>query len=143
MNTPRTPAFSCHVPPADAGKRDGAQFFHASGDADFLERPEARFHLIGRPTTAVTILQDAADAIAQRAAVRDVAAERSMARCVAAYNALTGHALTETDGWLFMAMLKAARSRGGAYHGDDYTDGAAYFSLAGEAAFNAAEFAEA
>lgn len=60
--------------------------------------------------------------------------ERSMSATVAAFNAVTGHQLTEEQGWLFMALLKAVRSQQGAYRADSYEDGAAYFALAGEAA---------
>lgn len=57
-----------------------------------------------------------------------------MKRAVDAFNALTGHKLTEREGWLFMVALKAARATAGAHNPDDYEDGAAYFALAGEAA---------
>ena len=87
-----------------------------------------------RPQTAPEILAAAAQCISDRAATRDLPAERSMARTVAAFNALTGHALTERDGWLFMVALKAARATAGSHNADDYTDGAAYFALAGESA---------
>ena len=87
------------------------------------------------PKTAPEILVQAADCIGDRASQRDQAnGERSMARTVAAFNALTGHNLSEVDGWEFMAILKLARSRGGKHRLDDYVDGAAYFGLAGECA---------
>lgn len=87
------------------------------------------------PGTAPEILQMAAEAISDRAAQRDMPeGERSMARCVAAFNALTGHQLSERDGWLFMVQLKAARATAGAHRLDDYVDGSSYFGLAGEAA---------
>ena len=57
-----------------------------------------------------------------------------MARTVAAFNALHGTALTDVQGWQFMALLKLARATGGRHHADDYQDGAAYIALAGEAA---------
>jgi len=60
--------------------------------------------------------------------------ERSMARAVTAFNAIYGARMTEEQGWMFMAVLKAARSAYGTRVRDDYIDGAAYFSLAGEAA---------
>ena len=60
--------------------------------------------------------------------------ERSMATTVEAFRAVTGQALTEEQGWLFMALLKAVRSQQGAFRADSYEDGAAYFALAGEAA---------
>lgn len=82
---------------------------------------------------APDILKAAAGHMEDRAASRDVGAERSMARTVAAFNALTGHELTERDGWMFMVALKAARAcTTPAGLRDDYEDGAAYFALAGE-----------
>ena len=89
------------------------------------------------PPGADDILQAAAQHMQDRAAQRDLpGGERSMRRCVEAFNALTGHTLDEREGWLFMAVLKAARScaNPGKPSRDDYEDGAAYFGLAGEAA---------
>ena len=84
---------------------------------------------------AVSMLQEAAETLKQRAILRDTPdGERSMARCVEAFNAMYGTELTEEQGWMFMVMLKAARSANGQPHPDDYVDGAAYFSLAGESA---------
>ncbi len=60
--------------------------------------------------------------------------ERSMNATVNAFFVITGHALTEEQGWLFMALLKMVRSQQGAFRADSYEDGAAYFALAGEAA---------
>lgn len=60
--------------------------------------------------------------------------ERSMGATVAMFNALTGHSLSEAQGWKFMVCLKLVRSEQGAYREDNYEDGAAYFGLAGEAA---------
>lgn len=85
-------------------------------------------------STAPDILQRAAAHIADRAATRDLPqGERSMARTVAAFTALTGKSLTEAEGWLFMVCLKAARATAGGYNPDDAEDGAAYFALFGEA----------
>lgn len=87
------------------------------------------------PTTAAHILQQGVDALSNRAAERDLAdGERSMARCVKAFNVMFGHQITEEQGWQFMELLKMARAAGGAYREDDYVDGAAYAALAGEAA---------
>ncbi len=84
---------------------------------------------------AKDILASASTAIDSRAASRDLKAERSMARCVKAFNALTSLDLSERDGWLFMAVLKATRAASSDTGlVDDYVDGAAYFALAGEAA---------
>ena len=85
--------------------------------------------------TAPEILEAAAGHILSRAQLRDQPqGERSMARTVTAFNAITGQTLTERDGWLFMAVLKAARATAGGHNPDDYEDGAAYFALAGECA---------
>lgn len=85
--------------------------------------------------TATDILEAAASDIVQRGKLRDKSTgERSMARTVAAFNALHGTALTDVQGWQFMALLKLARATGGRHHADDYQDGAAYIALAGEAA---------
>ncbi|MBN8921620.1 MAG: hypothetical protein BGP10_15860 [Rhodanobacter sp. 68-29] len=87
------------------------------------------------PNSAPDILANAAAAIDQRAAARDHAqGERSMARAVHAFNAMYGCALSEVQGWQFMALLKMARSTGGKLHIDDYIDQSAYAALAGEAA---------
>lgn len=85
--------------------------------------------------SAPEILTRAADEMANRAAVRDSPeGERSMRRAVAAYNSITGQGVTEVQGWLFMALLKASRGTGGGLHMDDWVDMAAYAALAGEAA---------
>lgn len=86
-------------------------------------------------TTAHDILVAAQSHMQDRAATYDKPeGERSMGATVEAFRAVTGHHLTEEQGWLFMALLKAVRSQQGAYRQDSYEDGAAYFALAGEAA---------
>ena len=86
------------------------------------------------PTIAAHgILQNAAAEMLDRAASRDTPkGERSMGRCVKAFNAMFGTELTETQGWQFMELLKMARSAGGEFRLDDFTDGVAYAALAGE-----------
>lgn len=83
--------------------------------------------------SAPDLLREAADVIDQRAVGRDLPAERAMRRTVGAFNTLTGQTLTETQGWLFMAVLKLARASAGAFQRDDLLDGAAYMALALEA----------
>ncbi|MEO5811578.1 MAG: DUF6378 domain-containing protein [Rhodanobacter sp.] len=84
---------------------------------------------------AVSILIDAADTITERGKQRDKpSGERSMSRTVAAFNALYGTSLSETQGWQFMVLLKAARAVTGKPRMDDYIDQAAYSALAGESA---------
>lgn len=88
-----------------------------------------------QPTGAPGILREAAETIAERGVQRDSAekGERSMARCVAAFNGLTGRDLTEKEGWFFMAVLKMARSMNGkSPRRDDFVDLCAYGALAGE-----------
>ena len=60
--------------------------------------------------------------------------ERSMGRTVEAFNAITGHKLSEEQGYLFMVLLKAVRSQQGAFKSDNYEDLIAYGSLQGECA---------
>lgn len=83
---------------------------------------------------AEIILKKAAELIEQRGKDRDLDGERSMARTVAAFNAMTGHALTETDGWMFMVYLKHSRSRAGRFVADDYHDAVSYEALRAESA---------
>ena len=80
---------------------------------------------------AVETLRRAADLIEQRDSDSDTG-ERSMARTVAAFNAIYGTDLTETQGWHFMELLKMARSSQGAYVADDFDDKVAYAALAAE-----------
>ena len=85
--------------------------------------------------SSVEILSMAAAGIGDRSQHRDTnAGEKSMVRNVAVFNALTGHSLTETDGWLFLACTKMARAVQGDFHEDDYVDLAGYVALAGESA---------
>lgn len=86
-------------------------------------------------STAADILTAALGHMCDRAATYDKPeGERSMGATVDAFKAVTGVSMTEEQGWLFMALLKAVRSQQGAYRADSYEDGAAYFALAGEAA---------
>ena len=102
------------------------------------------FDLVRRASTPVpdsntsiivadAIIRNAAAEMLDRAAFRDTPeGERSMGRCVKAFNAMFGTELTETQGWQFMELLKMARSVGGGFRLDDFTDGVAYAALAGE-----------
>lgn len=86
-------------------------------------------------STAANILTAALGHMRDRAATYDKPeGERSMGATVDAFLAVTGVSMTEEQGWLFMALLKAVRSQQGAYRADSYEDGAAYFALAGESA---------
>jgi hypothetical protein len=90
---------------------------------------------VGKQMSAADILNAALCHMQDRAATYDKPeGERSMGATVEAFAAVTGVTVTEEQGWLFMALLKAVRSQQGAYRADSYEDGAAYFALAGEAA---------
>ena len=59
---------------------------------------------------APEILNRASDIMDERAKQYDSPqGERSMGKAVAAFNAITGHKLTEANGWLLMALLKMVR----------------------------------
>jgi len=88
---------------------------------------------------APTILHKAAQTILDRADERDLPAERSMSRAINVFNVLTGSTLSETQGWLFMAVLKLARATAGKHNNDDLLDAAAYVALTLEAEINSQE----
>lgn len=123
----------------------------AAPRVDPIANSEADSHVVKvfRATEPQDLLRIAADTIANRGRMRDTnagqgeaPAERSMAATVAAFNALEGTTLTESQGWRFMQVLKLARAaasaRNGVHNPDDYVDGAAYAALGNEAAEHAA-----
>lgn len=60
--------------------------------------------------------------------------ERSMGKCVGAFNIITGHTLSESEGWLLLQILKDVRQWQRAdYHADSAEDGIAYSALKAEA----------
>ncbi len=85
--------------------------------------------------TAPELLTKAAAIMTQRGAQYDKPdGERSMAATVAAFNAITGQSLTESHGWLLMAVLKMVRdNQREAPHQDSCEDLIAYAALYGEA----------
>ena len=59
--------------------------------------------------------------------------ERSAGRVAAAWSAITGKAMSATEGWLFLALLKLARlQQAPGPHHDSATDAAVYAALMGE-----------
>lgn len=85
--------------------------------------------------TAAGLLHSAAGHIEDRASTYDKPeGERSMAKTVEAFNAITDFNLTEEHGWLFMGILKMVRSQQGRFKIDNYEDEAAYAALRGECA---------
>jgi hypothetical protein len=84
---------------------------------------------------APKLLQKAADIMEERGKQYDKPeGERSMGKCVAAFNIITGHSLAESEGWLLLQILKDVRlwQRPG-YHQDSAEDCIAYAALKAEA----------
>ena len=89
----------------------------------------------GEPQQAPALLDKAAGHMRDRAATYDqTGGERSMGKTVAAFNAITGRDLQESEGWLLMQLLKDVRDRQrAAPHADSLEDGIAYAALKAEA----------
>lgn len=85
--------------------------------------------------SAPQALENAAQHLRDRGTTYDSPdGERSMGRAVAALNALLGRqALSESEGWLLLQLLKDARDRTGKPHRDSLEDGIAYAALKAEA----------
>lgn len=101
---------------------------------DLSCKPEAPRTL--PPMKAAELLGRAAQHMHDRAATYDrPEGERSMGRTVDAFNAITGHALTEAEGWLLLETLKNVRAfTRNEPHRDSYEDAIAYSALKAEAA---------
>lgn len=84
---------------------------------------------------APELLGRAARHMHDRASVYDKPeGERSMGRAVQAFNAITGHSLTEAEGWLLLQVLKDVRLfTRSEYHADSAEDCIAYAALKAEA----------
>lgn len=89
--------------------------------------------VVGR-AEAAALLEAAAKHMRDRASVYDKPeGERSMAATVEAFNHVTGQHLRESEGWLFMLLLKLVRSeQRDAPHRDSCEDAVAYGALYGE-----------
>ena len=115
------------------------KFSEWEADQRARERAKEAFEAVNQmdspPQIAHMILDTAAGHLKDRAKAYDKPeGERSMGNAVRAFSAVSGVEMTEEQGWLFMALLKAVRTQQGAYRADNYEDGAAYFALAGETA---------
>lgn len=89
--------------------------------------------------TAPALLSRAAAIMDERGKQYDQpGGERSMAKCVAAFNAVTGRNLAEQEGWILMALLKMVRffQNPDVPHRDSVEDLIAYGALFGESALN-------
>ena len=92
-------------------------------------------------TTANQLLNKASTLMEQRGQQYDQpAGERSMGKAVAAFNAITGQSLTESNGWLLMAILKMVRDNQRELpHQDSIEDLIAYCALYGESRLSITE----
>jgi len=83
--------------------------------------------------SAIGILNSAAKVLRERGASRDKPnGERSMTQACDIFEHLTGLALRDREGWLFMVALKLARMEGVEDDIDNYIDLAGYVALLGE-----------
>jgi len=91
--------------------------------------------LEGIPKAAEDFLDTAKSTMISRGEEYDSSAgERSMSKAVAAFNAITGHMLTESEGWLLLQILKDCRQwQKEAFHEDSAVDCVAYAALKAEA----------
>jgi hypothetical protein len=84
--------------------------------------------------TAEQFLSQAADLLIERGKQYDKpSGERSMGSTVKAFNAITNKTLSESEGWLFMSILKRVRQFQGPYHQDSAEDAVSYSALEAEA----------
>jgi hypothetical protein len=84
--------------------------------------------------TAEQFLSQAADLLVERGKQYDKpSGERSMGSTVKAFNAITNKTLSESEGWLFMSILKRVRQFQGPYHQDSAEDAVSYSALEAEA----------
>jgi hypothetical protein len=116
-------------------------FTSAEEDEAWAER-EAHINTIARngepaieyTRTAEQFLSQAADLLIERGKQYDKpCGERSMGSTVKAFNAITNKALSESEGWLFMSILKRVRQFQGPYHKDSAEDAVSYSALEAEA----------
>lgn len=101
--------------------------------SDFPEIPVLERMLA--PTKAPELLGRAAALMQERGKTYDEPeGERSMGKTIAAFNAVTGRDLTESEGWLLMCLLKAVRAASRKEpHRDSHEDLIAYAALLAEA----------
>ena len=108
---------------------------HEAGAGTFVEVAEGVEPSPVPDPMAAELLGRAARHMHDRAATYDKPeGERSMGRTVQAFNAITGHNVTESEGWLLMALLKSVRGfTRETYHADSFEDLIAYTALCAEA----------
>ena len=89
----------------------------------------------GSPGSAEAFLFNATCTIGERGLTYDSSdKERSMSRTVEAFHAITGIALSPSEGWLLLQLLKDVRQWSSpGYHEDSAIDCVAYAALKAEA----------
>lgn len=119
----------------DEGRWECSEYSSLSELAVCYSGIQVKFEDEEVPKTAGDFLGAALGHLEDRAATYDSPqGERSMGRTVEAFNAITGHKLSEEQGWLFMSCLKLVRSQQGAFKSDNFEDLIAYGALQGECA---------
>ena len=107
--------------------------WHINGESSDI----AFYRVVTKTTqpTAFEFLQKAVQHMEDRAATYDKPeGERSMYKCVFAFNIITGRDLTESEGWLLQQLLKDVRQwQRPDYHADSAEDCIAYAALKAEA----------
>lgn len=105
---------------------------HVLEEAVTLEAPATREM---PPVKAAELLGRAAALMHERGKTYDApAGERSMGKAIAAFNAITGRDLAESEGWLLLTVLKAVRAQTRREpHADSNEDMIAYAALFAEA----------
>lgn len=100
-----------------------------------MTKPKTPAKTAHKPMTAPELMGKAKGHMEARASTYDQpGGERSMGKAVAAFNAITGCALAESEGWLLLQLLKDVRlfQRPG-FHADSAEDCIAYAALKAEA----------
>lgn len=106
---------------------------HEAAAGEFVEVKE-QSEAVPEPLAA-ELLGRAARHMHDRASTYDAPdGERSMGKAVAAFNAITSHNLSESEGWLLLQVLKDVRLfTRSEYHADSAEDCIAYAALKAEA----------
>lgn len=112
---------------------------HARLVSGMVSNPKHNLGMLNEQASAFPVatdfLRNAADIMDERGKQYDSPeGERSMGKCVAAFNTITGRTLTEAEGWLLLQVLKDVRLfQRKTYHQDSAEDCVAYAALKAEA----------
>jgi hypothetical protein len=117
-------------PPAEERMKDVKSIYVGPAQV-YAANPEKPAHI-----SPQDFLRKGADTLDERAKEYDKPdGERSMGRCITAFNAITGHILKESEGWLLLQILKDVRqwSNPDRFHEDSAVDCINYGALKSEA----------